>query len=65
VFLCSQYFTYSVLLTLLCCSVYLHISSIGKLVLMLFIQVCFLLLVEWPLRSLLDNADLLVTANAL
>ncbi|XP_039508366.1 adenylate cyclase type 6 [Pimephales promelas] len=60
-----EYFTYSVLLTLLCCSVYLHISSIGKLVLMLFIQVCFLLLVEWPLRSLLDNADLLVTANAL
>ncbi|XP_056094614.1 adenylate cyclase type 6 isoform X2 [Rhinichthys klamathensis goyatoka] len=60
-----EYFTYSVLLTLLCCSVYLHISSIGKLVLMLFIQVCFLLLVEWPLGSLLDNADLLVTANAL
>ncbi|XP_077075053.1 adenylate cyclase type 6 [Siphateles boraxobius] len=60
-----EYFTYSVLLTLLCCSVYLHISSIGKLVLMLFIQFCFLLLVEWPLVSLLDNADLLVTANAL
>ncbi|XDV46085.1 hypothetical protein PO909_014039, partial [Leuciscus waleckii] len=60
-----EYFTYSVLLTLLSCSVYLHISSIGKLVLMLFIQVCFLLLVEWPLASLLDNADLLVTANAL
>ncbi|KAK7128969.1 hypothetical protein R3I94_017254 [Phoxinus phoxinus] len=60
-----EYFTYSVLLTLLCCSVYLHISSIGKLVLMLFIQLCFLLLVEWPLGSLLDNADLLVTANAL
>ncbi|XP_051735866.1 adenylate cyclase type 6 isoform X2 [Ctenopharyngodon idella] len=60
-----EYFTYSVLLTLLCCSVYLHISSIGKLVLMLFIQACFLLLVEWPLVTLLDNADLLVTANAL
>lgn len=59
-----EYFTYSVLLTLLCCSVYLHISSIGKLVLMLFIQVCFLMLVEWPLVSLLDNADLLVTANS-
>uniref|UniRef100_A0A8C1G6C5 adenylate cyclase n=1 Tax=Cyprinus carpio TaxID=7962 RepID=A0A8C1G6C5_CYPCA len=52
-----------VLLTLLCCSVFLHISSIGKLVLMLFIQVCFLLLVEWPLVTLLDNADLLVTAK--
>uniref|UniRef100_A0A8C1UP84 adenylate cyclase n=1 Tax=Cyprinus carpio TaxID=7962 RepID=A0A8C1UP84_CYPCA len=60
-----KYFTYSVLLTLLCCSVFLHISSIGKLVLMLFIQVCFLLLVEWPLVTLLDNADLLVTAKSL
>uniref|UniRef100_A0A8C2HRY9 adenylate cyclase n=1 Tax=Cyprinus carpio TaxID=7962 RepID=A0A8C2HRY9_CYPCA len=60
-----EYFTYSVLLTLLCCSVFLHISSIGKLVLMLFIQVCFLLLVEWPLVTLLDNADLLVTAKAM
>uniref|UniRef100_A0A672K1F1 adenylate cyclase n=1 Tax=Sinocyclocheilus grahami TaxID=75366 RepID=A0A672K1F1_SINGR len=60
-----EYFTYSVLLTLLCCSVFLHISSIGKLVLMLFIQVCFLLLVEWPLVTLLDNADLLGTANAI
>uniref|UniRef100_A0A672KZK3 adenylate cyclase n=1 Tax=Sinocyclocheilus grahami TaxID=75366 RepID=A0A672KZK3_SINGR len=59
--LLPEYFTYSVLLTLLCCSVFLHISSIGKLVLMLFIQVCFLLLVEWPLVTLLDNADLLVT----
>uniref|UniRef100_A0A8C1J9E4 adenylate cyclase n=1 Tax=Cyprinus carpio TaxID=7962 RepID=A0A8C1J9E4_CYPCA len=63
--LLPEYFTYSVLLTLLCCSVFLHISSIGKLVLMLFIQVCFLLLVEWPLVTLLDNADLLVTANAM
>uniref|UniRef100_A0A8C2IDQ6 adenylate cyclase n=1 Tax=Cyprinus carpio TaxID=7962 RepID=A0A8C2IDQ6_CYPCA len=63
--LLPEYFTYSVLLTLLCCSVFLHISSIGKLVLMLFIQVCFLLLVEWPLVTLLDNADLLVTANAI
>uniref|UniRef100_A0A671MQL7 adenylate cyclase n=1 Tax=Sinocyclocheilus anshuiensis TaxID=1608454 RepID=A0A671MQL7_9TELE len=62
---CMSYFTYSVLLTLLCCSVFLHISSIGKLVLLLFIQVCFLLLVEWPLVTLLDNADLLVTANAI
>ncbi|XP_051516014.1 adenylate cyclase type 6-like [Myxocyprinus asiaticus] len=60
-----EYFTYSVLLTLLCCSVFLHISSIGKLILMVFIQICFLLLVEWPLVTLLDNADLLVTANAL
>lgn len=60
-----EYFTYSVLLTLLCCSVFLHISSIGKLILMVFIQICFLLLVEWPLVTLLTNADLLVNAKAL
>lgn len=60
-----QYFTYSVLLTLLACSVFLHISSIGKLALMLLIQITFLVLVEWPLVVLFDNADLLVSANAL
>uniref|UniRef100_A0A8C7Z8I7 adenylate cyclase n=1 Tax=Oryzias sinensis TaxID=183150 RepID=A0A8C7Z8I7_9TELE len=43
-----QYFSYSVLLTLLACSVFLQISSIGKLTLMLLIQFTFLLLVEWP-----------------
>uniref|UniRef100_A0A671XQT9 Adenylate cyclase type 6 n=1 Tax=Sparus aurata TaxID=8175 RepID=A0A671XQT9_SPAAU len=55
-----EYFNYSVLLTLLACSVFLHISSIGKLALMLFIQLTFLLLVEWPQVALFDNADLLV-----
>ncbi|KAM9445155.1 adenylate cyclase type 6 isoform 1-T2 [Clarias gariepinus] len=60
-----EYFTYSVLLTLLACSVFLHISSIGKLALMLLIQLSFLLLVEWPLVVLFDNTDLLVSANAL
>uniref|UniRef100_A0A8C9TXN4 Adenylate cyclase type 6 n=1 Tax=Scleropages formosus TaxID=113540 RepID=A0A8C9TXN4_SCLFO len=60
-----EYFSYSVLLTLLACSVFLQISSIGKLALMLFIQLSFLLLVEWPQAALFDNADLLVTANAL
>uniref|UniRef100_A0A3Q3MA75 Adenylate cyclase type 6 n=1 Tax=Labrus bergylta TaxID=56723 RepID=A0A3Q3MA75_9LABR len=57
-----EYFSYSVLLTLLACSVFLHISSIGKLALMLFIQLTFLLLVEWPQVVLFDNADLLVRA---
>lgn len=61
----SQYFSYSVLLTLLACSVFLHISSIGKLVLMLFIQLTFLLLVEWPQVALFDNADQLVLANTM
>uniref|UniRef100_A0AAZ3P3H9 Adenylate cyclase type 6 n=1 Tax=Oncorhynchus tshawytscha TaxID=74940 RepID=A0AAZ3P3H9_ONCTS len=56
-----EYFCYSVLLTLLACSVFLHISSIGKLALMVLIQVTFLLLVEWPQVALFDNADLLLT----
>lgn len=60
-----QYFSYSVLLTLLACSVFLHISSIGKLALMLFIQLTFLLLAEWPQVALFDNADLLIKANNL
>lgn len=60
-----QYFSYSVLLTLLACSVFLQISSIGKLALMLLIQLTFLLLVEWPQVTLFDNADLFVTSNAM
>uniref|UniRef100_A0A8C9Z1D8 Adenylate cyclase type 6 n=1 Tax=Sander lucioperca TaxID=283035 RepID=A0A8C9Z1D8_SANLU len=60
-----EYFSYSVLLTLLACSVFLHISSIGKLALMLLIQLTFLLLVEWPQVALFDNADLLVIANTM
>uniref|UniRef100_A0A8C8HZ99 Adenylate cyclase type 6 n=1 Tax=Oncorhynchus tshawytscha TaxID=74940 RepID=A0A8C8HZ99_ONCTS len=60
-----EYFCYSVLLTLLACSVFLHISSIGKLALMVLIQVTFLLLVEWPQVTLFDNADLLLTATGL
>ncbi|CAN9516150.1 unnamed protein product [Ophioblennius macclurei] len=60
-----EYFSYSVLLTLLASSVFLHISSIGKLALMLFIQLAFLLLVEWPQVALFDNADLLLIAITL
>ncbi|KAM3617074.1 uncharacterized protein V6R79_001874 [Siganus canaliculatus] len=60
-----EYFSYSVLLTLLACSVFLHISSIGKLALMLLIQLTFLLLVEWPQVALFDNADLLAVASTL
>uniref|UniRef100_A0A3P8X4I5 Adenylate cyclase type 6 n=1 Tax=Cynoglossus semilaevis TaxID=244447 RepID=A0A3P8X4I5_CYNSE len=60
-----EYFSYSVLLTLLACSVFLQISSIGKLALMLLIQLIFLLLVEWPQVALFDNADLFVTSNAM
>ncbi|NXO10080.1 ADCY5 cyclase, partial [Oriolus oriolus] len=60
-----QYFSYSVVLSLLACSVFLHISSIGKLLLMVGIEAAFLLLVEGPHAALFDNADLLVLANAL
>ncbi|MBN3319235.1 ADCY6 cyclase, partial [Atractosteus spatula] len=60
-----EYFSYSVLLTLLACSVFLQISSIGKLALMLLIQLAYLVIVEWPEVALFDNADLFVTANAL
>ncbi|NWR90666.1 ADCY6 cyclase, partial [Furnarius figulus] len=60
-----EYFSYSVVLSLLACSVFLHISSIGKLLLMVAIEATFLLLVEGPHATLFDNADLLVVANAL
>uniref|UniRef100_A0A8C4MDN1 adenylate cyclase n=1 Tax=Equus asinus asinus TaxID=83772 RepID=A0A8C4MDN1_EQUAS len=60
-----QYFTYSVLLSLLACSVFLQISCIGKLVLMLAIELIYVLIVEVPGVTLFDNADLLVTANAI
>lgn len=63
--LSPQYFTYSVLLSLLACSVFLQISCIGKLVLMLAIELTYVLIVEVPRVTLFDNADLLVTANAM
>ncbi|KAM9850612.1 adenylate cyclase type 5 [Aulostomus maculatus] len=58
-----EYFSSCVLLSLLACSVFLQISSIGKLFLMLFIELLYLLIMEVPKVSLLDNQDLLVTAN--
>ncbi|NWV72598.1 ADCY6 cyclase, partial [Dasyornis broadbenti] len=60
-----EYFSYSVVLSLLACSVFLHISSIGKLLLMVGIEATFLLLVEGPHAALFDNADMLILANAL
>ncbi|XP_060678345.1 adenylate cyclase type 5-like, partial [Hemiscyllium ocellatum] len=60
-----EYFTYSVVLTLLACAVFLQISSSGKLALMLVIEVIYILLIEWPQVNLFDNFDLLVTANTL
>lgn len=62
-FVFPQYFTYSVLLSLLACSVFLQISCIGKLILMLVIEFIYVLIVEVPGVNLFDNADLLVTAN--
>ncbi|XP_078542039.1 adenylate cyclase type 6 [Lissotriton helveticus] len=60
-----EYFNYSILLSLLACSVFLQISSIGKLVLMLSIEVLYIIIVEASEVVLFDNYDLLVTANAL
>ncbi|XP_015213943.1 adenylate cyclase type 5 isoform X2 [Lepisosteus oculatus] len=60
-----EYFTACVLLSLLACSVFLQISSIGKLILMVFIELLYVIIVEVPEVNLFDNVDLLVTANAL
>ncbi|XP_036401198.1 adenylate cyclase type 5 [Megalops cyprinoides] len=60
-----EYFSACVLLSLLACSVFLQISSIGKLFLMLFIELLYVLIVEVPEVALFDNMDLLVTANAI
>uniref|UniRef100_A0AAY4C605 Adenylate cyclase type 5 n=1 Tax=Denticeps clupeoides TaxID=299321 RepID=A0AAY4C605_9TELE len=59
-----EYFTCCVLLSLLACSVFLQVSSIGKLFLMLFIEVTYIFVIEVPEVSLFDNVDLLVMANA-
>ncbi|XP_043105202.1 adenylate cyclase type 5 isoform X2 [Puntigrus tetrazona] len=59
-----EYFSSCVLLSLLACSVFLQVSSIGKLFLMLFIEILYVLIMEVPEVSLFDNVDLLVMANA-
>ncbi|XP_067371490.1 adenylate cyclase type 5 isoform X2 [Channa argus] len=65
--ICSfpEYFSSCVLLSLLACSVFLQVSSIGKLFLMLFIELLYLLIMEVPKVNLFDNQDLLVMANAI
>uniref|UniRef100_A0A8C9WLA3 Adenylate cyclase type 5 n=1 Tax=Scleropages formosus TaxID=113540 RepID=A0A8C9WLA3_SCLFO len=60
-----EYFSSCVMLSLLSCSVFLHISSIGKLFLMLSMELTYVLVLELPRVSLFDNTDLLVAANAL
>ncbi|XP_023682721.1 adenylate cyclase type 5 isoform X2 [Paramormyrops kingsleyae] len=60
-----EYFSSCVLLSLLACSVFLQISSIGKLLLMLFIELVYVLVLELPAVSLFDNVDLMVMANAI
>lgn len=64
-FLLPQYFSSCVLLSLLACSVFLQVSSIGKLFLMLFIEILYILIMEVPEVNLFDNVDLLVIANAM
>ncbi|XP_029981554.1 adenylate cyclase type 5 isoform X1 [Sphaeramia orbicularis] len=65
--ICSfpEYFSSCVLLSLLACSVFLQVSSIGKLFLMLFIELLYLFIMEVAKVSLFDNQDLLVMANAI
>uniref|UniRef100_A0A8L0DN13 Adenylate cyclase type 5 n=1 Tax=Oncorhynchus mykiss TaxID=8022 RepID=A0A8L0DN13_ONCMY len=53
-----EYFSSCVLLTLLASSVFLQVSSIGKLLLMLFIEIFYILIMEVPEVSLFDNVDL-------
>ncbi|XP_062390356.1 adenylate cyclase type 5 [Sardina pilchardus] len=60
-----EYFSSCVLLSLLACSVFLQVSSLGKLFLMLFIEVLYVLILEVPEVTLFDNVDLLVMANAI
>ncbi|KAM3917218.1 adenylate cyclase type 5 [Leptodactylus fuscus] len=60
-----EYFTSCILLSLLACSVFLQISSIGKLILMLIIDLVYVMVVEIPQVALFDNADLLVAANGI
>ncbi|XP_056145041.1 adenylate cyclase type 5 [Lampris incognitus] len=60
-----EYFSSCVLLSLLACSVFLQVSSIGKLFLMLFIELVYLLIMEVPEVNLFDNQDLLVMASAI
>uniref|UniRef100_A0A8C6WJX6 Adenylate cyclase type 5 n=1 Tax=Neogobius melanostomus TaxID=47308 RepID=A0A8C6WJX6_9GOBI len=59
-----EYFTLCVLLSLLACSVFLQVSSIGKLCLMLVIELLYVLVLEVPAVGLFDNQDLLITANS-
>ncbi|KAF7709427.1 adenylate cyclase type 5 isoform X4 [Silurus meridionalis] len=60
-----EYFSSCVLLSLLACSVFLQVSSIGKLFLMLFIELLYVIIMEVPEVNLFDNGDLLVMANAI
>ncbi|XP_044535570.1 adenylate cyclase type 6 [Gracilinanus agilis] len=61
-----EYFNGSLLLSLLAGSVFLHISSIGKLVLTLALGLLYLaLLLLGPPSAIFDNYDLLLRAHAL
>ncbi|KAM6986299.1 adenylate cyclase type 5 [Aplochiton taeniatus] len=60
-----EYFSCCVLLSLLACSVFLQVSSLGKLFLMLFIELLYILVMEVLAVSLFDNVDLLLMTNAI
>ncbi|XP_062893878.1 adenylate cyclase type 5-like [Mobula hypostoma] len=60
-----EYFTYSIILSLLGCAAFLQISSIGKLVIMAVIEGIYMVIAEGPKVNLFNNFDLLVMANTL
>ena len=61
-----QYFVGSVLLSLLASSVFLHISSIGKLAMTFVLGFIYLvLLLLGPPAAIFDNYDLLLSVHGL
>ncbi|KAK3596837.1 hypothetical protein CHS0354_015696 [Potamilus streckersoni] len=59
-----EYFTYCVILAMICSAVFLHSSSILKLVLLCCLATTYIVLVEVLYSNLFDNHDILIRINA-
>ncbi|XP_064647908.1 adenylate cyclase type 5-like [Lineus longissimus] len=59
-----EYFTFCVLIAMMLSAVYLHASSMLKLMLLVAMSLLYLVLVELPYVNLFDNRDFLVNVNA-
>ncbi|KAL3832406.1 hypothetical protein ACJMK2_024053, partial [Sinanodonta woodiana] len=59
-----EYFTYCVILAMICSAVFLHSSSILKLILLCCLSTTYIVLVEILYSNLFDNHDILVRINA-